>query len=161
MGENQAIESDIDDAVAIYDKDATVVWKALKCLAEDEYFSGNTDGKLWNRAVDLATDGKYWMRPAVSKDLVLYTAILNHPKHRAALDTYTYLRGAGILLEAQVYGDARLKEEIQRMTEIRKMYTKPRKSSGDGANKIQRTLRYVLALLAVILLAVSLGGNGA
>ena len=79
MSENSAIKSDLDYAIAIYDEDPSVVWKALKSLAEDEYFSGNTDGKLWNKAVDRATDGHVWMRPAVSKDLVLYTAILNHP----------------------------------------------------------------------------------
>ena len=91
MSESRAIKSDLADAIAIYDEDTSVVWKALKSLAEDEYFSGNTDGKLWNKAVDLATDGNLWMRPAVSKDLVLYTAILNHPAHKAALNQYCQL----------------------------------------------------------------------
>ena len=161
MSENQAIKSDLDYAIAIYDEDASVVWKALKSLAEDEYFSGNTDGKLWNKAVDLATDGNLWMRPAVSKDLVLYTAILNHPKHKAALDTYGYFRGVGILLEAQVYGDAKLKEEIERVKEIQKMYAKPHDSSGRRSQASKNTRKYFLALLIVSLIAILLGGNGA
>ena len=158
MSENRAIKTDLADAIAIYDEDASVVWKALKRLAEDEYFSGNTDGKLWNKAVDFATDGKFWMRPAVSKDLVLYTAILNHPKHKAALDTYGYFRGVEILLEAQAYGDAKLKEEIIRVEEIQKMYAKPHDSSGHIS---KHTRKYFLALLIVGLIAILLGGNGA
>ena len=158
MSENEATKSDLDYAIAIYDVDASVVWKALKSLAEDEYFSGNTDGKLWNKAVNLATDGNLWMRPAVSKDLVLYTAILNHPKHKAALDTYGYFRGVEILLEAQVYGDAKLKEEIVRVKEIQKLYAKPHGSSGHTS---KQTRKYFLALLIVGLIAILLGGNGA
>ena len=158
MSESQAIKSDLDYAIAIYDEDASVVWKALKSLAEEEYFSGNTDGKLWNKAVNLATDGNLWMRPAVSKDLVLYTAILNHPKHKAALDTYGYLRGVRILLEAQVYGDAELKEESVRVKEIQKMYTKPHDSSSHTSKHARK---YFLALLIVGLIAILLGGNGA
>ena len=161
MSENQAIKSDLDYAIAIYDEDASVVWKALKSLAEDEYFSGITDGKLWNRAVDLATDGNLWMRPAVSKDLVLYTAILNHPKHKAALDTYGHFRGVGILLEAQAYGDAKLKEEIIRVKEIQKLYAKPRYSSDPTLHTSRHTLKYFWALLIVGLIAILLGGNGA
>ena len=158
MGENQAIRTDLDYAIAIYDEDASVVWKALKSLAQDEYFSGHTDGQLWNKAVDLATDGNLWMRPAVSKDLVLYTAILNHPKHKAALDTYGYFRGVEILLEAQVYGDAKLKEEIVRAKEIQKLYAKSHDSSGHTS---RQTRKYFLALLIVGLIAILLGGNGA
>jgi hypothetical protein len=161
MSEYRAIKSDLADAIAIYDEDASVVWKALKSLAEDEYFSGNTDGKLWNKAVDLATDGKLWMRPAVSKDVVLYTAILNHPKHKAALDTYGYFRGVGILAEAQAYGDAKLKEEIIRVKEIQEMYTKPHNSAGRGSQTSKHTLKYFLALLIAGLIAVLLGGSGA
>ena len=33
MSENSAIKSDLDYAIAIYDEDASVVWKALKSLA--------------------------------------------------------------------------------------------------------------------------------
>ena len=158
MSENQAVKSDLDYVIAIYDDDASVVWKALKSLAKDEYLSGNTDGKLWNKAVDLATDGKLWMRPAVSKDLVLYTAILNHPAHKAALDNYCYFRGVGILLEAQVHGDAELKEEIIRVKEIQKMYAKPHVASGHTS---RHTRKYFLAPLIVSLIAILLGGNGA
>ena len=161
MSENQAIKTDLEYAIAIYDEDASVVWKALKSLAQNEYLSGNTDGKLWNKAVDLATDGKFWMRPAVSKDLVLYTAILNHPKHKAALDTYCYFRGVGILLEAQAYGDNKLKEEIIRVKEIQKLYAKPNCSSGRKSHTIKHTRKYFLALLIVGLMAILLGGNGA
>ena len=158
MSENKTIKSDLDYAIAIYDEDASVVWKALKSLAQDEYFSGNTNGKLWNKAVDLATDGNLWMRPAVSKDLVLYTAILNHPKHKAALDNYGYFRGVGILLEAQAYGDAELKEEIIRVKEIQKLYAKPHDSSAHTSRHMRK---YFLALLIVSLIAILLGGNGA
>ena len=156
MSENQAIKSNLDYAIAIYDEDASIVWKALKSLAEEEYFSGNTDGQLWNKAVDLATDGNLWMRPAVSKDLVLYTAILNHPKHKAALDTYGYFRGVEILLEAQVYGDAKLKEEIKRVKEIHKLYINHRQF--DHINHTSRyTSKYVLTLLIVTFIAILLG----
>ena len=158
MSENQAIKSDLDYAIDIYDEDASVVWKALKSLAEDEYFSGNTDGKLWSKAVDLATDGNFWMCPAVSKDFILYTAILDHPKHKAALDTYCYLRGVGILLEAQAYGDTELKEEVIRVKEIQKLYAKPHDSSSHTS---KHTRKYFLALLIVGLIAILLGGNGA
>ena len=132
-----------------------------KSLAENEYFSGNTDGKLWNKAVDLATEGNLWMRPAVSKDLVLYTAILNHPKHKAALDTYGYFRGVRILLEAQAYGDAKLKEEIIRVKEIQELYAKPNCSSGRKSYTSKHTRKYFLALLIVGLMAILLGGNAA
>ena len=158
MGENQATQDDLAKAIAIYGEDESIVWKALKSLAEDEYFSGHADGKLWNKAVDLATDGYYWMRPAVSKDLVLYTAILDHPKHKAALDTYCYLRGVGILLEAQAYGDTELKEEIIRVKEIQQLYAKPHDSSSHTS---KHTRKYFLALLIVGLIAILLGGNGA
>ena len=130
MNENQATKSDLDYAIAIYDEDASVVWKALKSLAQDEYCSGHTDEGLWDKAVAMEMDGDEKLPPAVSEDRVLYVDVLGHPMHKAVLDTYGYFRGVGILLEAQVYGDAELREEIIRVKEIQKLYAKSHCSSG-------------------------------
>ena len=161
MRENQAPKTDLENAISIYDEDASVVWKALKSLAEDEYCSGKTDGELWDKAVAMEMDGEEKLSPAVSKDRVLYVDALGHPKHKAVLDTYGYFRGVGILLEAQVYDDSELKEEIIRIKEIQKLYAKPRDSSSRRSDTSKKTRKYFLALLIVGLIAILLGGNGA
>lgn len=47
MSENQATKSDLAKAIAIHGKDESIVWKALKRLAENECFSGLADERLW------------------------------------------------------------------------------------------------------------------
>ena len=62
------------------------------------------------------------------------------------------------MLEAQVHGDAELKEEIIRTKKIQKMYAKPHDLSGHTSRHMRK---YFLALLIVSLFAILLGGNGA
>ena len=161
MSENKATKEDLAKAIAIYGKDEAIVWKALNSLAEDEYFSGLTDERLWASAVAFEVDETLKMPPAVSEDHVLDASVLDHPMHKAVLDTYCYFRGAEILLEAQACGDAKLKEQIKRVEEIQKRCAKPRNSSDVRTQTSRQTLTYLLALLIVGLLAILLGGNGA
>jgi len=161
MSEIQATKTALAHAISIYDDDASIVWKALKSLAQDEYCSGHTDEELWEKAVAMEMDGDEKLPPAVSEDHVLYTAVLGHPMHKAVLDTYCCFRGVDILLEAQVYGDAELREEIIRIKEIQKLYAKPHYSPGRMSHTSRHTLKYFSALLVVILIATLLGVNGA
>ena len=135
---------------SIYGANDSVLRKALKNLAEEEYFSGITDKHLWDKAVAIVPGGSDKLPPAVSDDGVLDMAIMNHPMFHAVLDLYCELRGKEILAKAQIYGNAELQKEIVRVKQIQKLYTRNDSPS--------QTPKYVLVLLIVIFIAVLFSG---
>ena len=135
-----------------------VVRLAVKRLADDEYWTGNVDSRLWAKAIAMTNGASKNLRPAISEDCVLYVNLLTR-EHNRVFDRYCGLRGAQIFTEIQCWNPA-LKKEIEQVKEIHKLYT--RHHQFDHLNYPSRhTKKYTLVLLIVILIAILLGVNGA